>query len=394
MKKQLLIFVDFILHLLPVSKTKAYFKCFAGQYADNPKYISEKLHEINPSVSIYWEMQENSKLDEIPDYVKIVNANSFKKCYYKNRCKIIVETGPGYYTNYEPRKIMYQIKKILLTNNKQYDLSTWHGTPIKCIGAQIPGYENWSKDNNITTSSGMLSGSKYLSNILKKAFVGTSPILELGTPRTDILFNKSHDKYLNLKRKLGIPEEKKVILYAPTFRNNIEDSGVKQIQLLDFDKLLRSLELRFGGSWIFVMRAHPGVQSSVNRVINLSGDEGKIMNGNKHQDMMEYLFVSDILLTDYSSSAFDFALTNKICLLFAHDRIDYESNDRGMYEPLSFLPFPFANSFEELIDVIVNFDAKEYEDNRQKFLTKIGCFEDGHASERCVAHLLEKSNEL
>lgn len=379
---------DCFFHILPVSNKNVFFRAYGGQYSDNPKYISMKLHEEYPSMKIYWTISKKSLKNDIPDYVRCVQPGTIRCAYIKNRCKYIVETGMGYYLDYKPKRVSYLMKKMLLTNRKQFDLSTWHGTPIKCIGAQIAGYEGWTKDNVITTSNGVLCGSDYLKSILKKAFVGICPILEMGTPRTDILFNLTESKIDELKAKLGVPLEKKVILYAPTFRNTLEDSGIKQIESMDIKRLLSALSDRFGGSWIFVIRGHPLIQQSVNDCLSKLGLTDEFVSGNKYEDMMEYLAVADILLTDFSSSVFDFALTSKPCFMYAHDRKEYEANDRGIYEPLSFLPYTFSDTFEDLLKCIKNYDSAIAEANRQTFLKRIGCYEDGNAANRAVEYLM------
>lgn len=388
MKKIILFILEIIFHVLPVSKNKAYFRAFGGMYADNPKYISEKLHELAPDIEIYWELQRGSDLTDIPDYINVVLQDSYFRPFYKNRCKIIVETGAGYYLAYIPNRIKFTIEKLLLNNKRQYNMSTWHGTPLKYIGAQIRGNEKWTKFNVFTTSNCILSGSRYLTEILHKAFVGIAPIYEFGTPRTDILFKQTLESNNEVKIKLGLPVDKNIILYAPTFRDySLQDSGIEQLKMLDFDKLFKVLNERFGGNWAFVMRAHPMIKNEINQYIyNLENEN--VINGNRHQDMMEYLAASDILLSDYSSSVFDYALSGRRCMLFAHDKESYVSEDRGLYEDMSILPFSFSNSFEELINNILNYDDEVEEKKVHDFLLNIGCIEDGHAAERCVNHLL------
>lgn len=389
MKHQITTLVDFVFHFLPVNRNKFYFRAYNGQYSDNPKYISQKLHEIKPDTEIYWELSDASKRNDLPDYIKVVNQGTIYQCYVKNRCRYIVETGMGYYLDYKPKRLSYLIKKFILTNKKQFNLSTWHGTPIKCIGAQIKGYESWNKDNVITTSNGVLSGSSYLTSIIKKAFVGICPILELGTPRTDILFKRTEKQKSDLKKKLEIPCEKKVILYAPTFRNTIEDSGITQLKMMDIPVLLNVLEKKFNGKWVFVMRAHPLIQDTVNEFVQKLNMADRFISGNKYEDMMEYLSIADILLTDFSSSAYDFSVVDRPCFLYAHDRVEYESNDRGIYELMSFLPYHFSDTFEDLLTSIKDYDHEQADKRRQAFLKKIVCREDGRAAERAVSLLLE-----
>lgn len=205
-----------------------------------------------------------------------------------------------------------------------------------------------------------------------------------GTPRNDIFFNKSID-IKSVKEKLKLPLDKKIIIYAPTFRDNdINNSGISQMQQINFEQLFKSLSNRFGGDWVFVFRVHSVVSQEINTE-ELTRKHGcKFINGNIGDDMMEYLVCSDVLLTDYSSSMFDFALTKRPCFLYCQDLDNYKNNVRGFYFSIDKLPFPISSNSENLCDSIVNFDSEIYECKVNSFLKEIGNIEDGHASERVV----------
>lgn len=369
-------------HILPVSSKKIFFQSFAGQYNDNPKAISEKLHELYPEIKQYWVLSEKSKCNDIPQYLTILKYNSYKSIYVKNRCKVIVENGSGYYYSYCKNTYALKFKK-KLKNKKQFELSTWHGNPIKHIGAQIPGCEKWEKKEMFTSSDMLLAGCKQIQSIFEKAFFNLMPVSLLGTPRTDILFSNNEIMKNRIREKLGLPD-KKIILYAPTYRYNPQDSGLIQLQLIDLNKLLSTLNVKFGGDWIFVMRVHNMVLLEIERSGILHQYKDVLFNGNRFDDMNEYLYVSDVLLTDYSGCIYDVALTNKPCFLFAHDKDNYERKERGLYTSLNDFPYLFANSFDELISIILDYDSVEYNKQRMAFLQKIGNIEDGNASLRIV----------
>lgn len=104
--------------------------------------------------------------------------------------------------------------------------------------------------------------------------------------------------------------------------------------------------------------------------------------------MAEYLQITDVLITDYSGSMYDFALTGRPCWLFALDRKHYESVERGFYMPISELPFQFLESTADLYDAIRNFDSTEYKKDIDRFLENIGNIEDGQASRRIVDDII------
>jgi CDP-glycerol glycerophosphotransferase len=381
-------FFEIICHILPVSNKKVFFNSFHGQYNDNPKYISEKLHELHPSWNFYWEFSEKSKDNDFPPYVQKVKTGSFKLIYFKNRCRIIVENGAGYYLAHADNKFGHLFKK-LLKNKKQFELSTWHGNPIKHIGAQIPGNENWTKNNVFSSSDLLVAGCEVVQHIFEKAFLGLMPVTLQGTPRTDILFDKAESRKQDIKKKLSLPLEKKIILYAPTYRYSAIDSGIAQLQMIDIPKLLASLKGRFSGEWVFVMRVHNLVLLEIEKSGMLEKYAGTLFNGNLFDDMNEYLCAADVLLTDYSGCIYDVALTDKPCFLFAHDKENYVSRERGTYMPISMFPYSFSETFDELLSNIQQYDEKKNKEDVANFLHTIGNAEDGKASDRLVS-IIEK----
>ena len=381
----LLQFFDIFCHIFPVSKNKVFFLSFAGQYNDNPKYISEKLHEMFPNMEQYWCISPKSKQNDIPGYIHKLTYGSFYSIFIKNRCGVVITNGAGYYLVNCERKLLFKFKKHL-KNRKQFDLATWHGFPIKHIGAQIPQEGHWSLESSFSTSDMMLSGYKREKELLEMAFINLMPVRLLGTPRTDIFFNDTEERKTAVKKKLGLPE-KKVIIYAPTYRYSTKDSGIEQLNMINLEVLLSELGKRFGGEWIFVMRVHNLVLMEIKKSGLLDKYQGQLFDGNQFDDMNEYLYASDILLTDYSSCIYDVALTSKPCFMFAHDRKYYEEHERGLYTQLSDFPYPFSTSFEELISDIQGFDSHSFETKRQSFLRQIGNINDGKASQRVLEYL-------
>ena len=385
------IIIDIIFHLLPVSKKRVLFSSFRGQYNDNPKYISIKLHELDPTIIQYWVISEKSKANDLPDYIHVVRYNTLKYCWIKNRCCIIVENGAGNYIFNSFRKVTI---KRLLKNRKQFDISTWHGNPIKHIGAQIPENNDWNSTSFNTTSDLLICGCDFVKNVFSQAFFNKMPIVLMGTPRTDILFNISVEEKNTIRSKLRLPINKKIVLYAPTYRNNPDDSGIKQMRQMNFDRLFNSLSKRFGGEWVFVFRVHNMVLLKLD-ISKITSDYcDQIINGNCFDDMMEYMAVSDVLITDYSGCIFDNALTDIPCFLFAHDRINYQEVERGTYISIDKLPYSFANTFDELISNILKYDDDINRINVNRFLKLIGNIEDGNASERVCKLLFQKIEDM
>ena len=107
---------------------------------------------------------------------------------------------------------------------------------------------------------------------------------------------------------------------------------------------------------------------------------GQFINGNLHADIAEYLLCSDILITDYSSCMFDYALLDRPVFLFCHDLEHYKNEERGFYMDINSLPFPVSESFDELCNHIKDFDKNVYLEKLEKMKQEMGFCEIGNAT--------------
>lgn len=375
--------IDIMFHILPVNKKWVMYTSFWGRYNDNPKYISKYMHQSYPEFKQFWGISRKCVEKDIPDYITKCKYKSIGYYWYKNRCGIIVDNMVGDYCFYQ--KNAANSWKTILKNKKQLNISTWHGNPIKRIGRDIQNTTLINKEDFYSTSDLLICGCKYVENVFGKCFWGISKIVLTGTPRCDAMFNGSVE-IEKIKNKLHLPTDKKIVLYAPTYRNNPEDSGIAQISNLDINLLLSSLSKRFGGEWVFVFRVHNSVISVIKKI----SDSISIFDGNLGEDMMEYLQVVDVLITDYSGSIFDFAHTYKPCFLYAHDRIQYENIERGIYMNISDLPYIFCETSKDLYQAIEHYDEIFNKEKVDRFNEKIGNFEDGKASERVIDYMVSR----
>ena len=374
-KQLFFLLMNAVFHFLPM-KRQILFVCFEGrQYGDNPKWIAEYIHEVNPEVKLYWTVDNISKHNLIPKYLRKVKNNSLEYAWIKNRSRVIVSNGAGIMlTLLSGKKRFY---RSFIKKRGQIEIATWHGTPLKHIGADIPG-SMYSSENLFSSATVLISSSEYEKKIFENAFLKVIPVDLLGYARNDVLFSIK-DKSM-VKEKLGIPSNKRVLLYAPTYRDNsVEMSGIAQMRMMNHETILRVLSERFGGDWVLVYRFHNLVCRS--ELMRNFISEPNIINGNNSDDMADYLSVTDVLLTDYSGSLFDVIGTNTICFLFSPDLDDYE-RERGLYLKTENLPYDVAVSFDELIDRISNFDLNIYNQKVQAFADRIGSRNDGHSAQR------------
>lgn len=376
--KKIFIGLGEILKLLPKRKV-VLFRSFHGQYNCNPKYISEEIHKIDKEINIYWAISDEANKKDIPEYVNIIRYNSFKYYYYILCSKVVVDNYYGIIYSWEKKK--NRLLEYWIRNKRQLNISTWHGTPLKYIGSDQKEYNNcffYSSTDFITANS------KYLKRILEDSF-GVNNVKLLGSPRNDVLINSSNKN--ELKEKLGLPNNKKIILFAPTFRKSLYESGERQLKEIDIDKLLEVLKEKFDGEWILVARVHNEVLKKFD--FSILKNKNNIINGNTHDDMAEYLAVSDILITDYSGSMFDYLYTKKPCFLLTLDRKEYEKNDRNFYFKLNSLPFPCATDIDSLYSKIKSFDNDKYKNKVEAFMQELGCIDDGKSSKR-IANIIIK----
>lgn len=369
--------MDVLFKVLPLNKKIVYFSSFNGLYNDNPRYISEKLHELFPHVKIAWVIDNRAIKDDIPSYVIQLEPKSFKQVLYKNIAKCIVDNGMGLMYTF---KNHCNFKLKFIKKKSQLDYSTWHGTPLKLIGLDV---HNDRSKILFTSATSLIINSDFLDNLYQTAFPCDIPKKKLGSARNDLLFSKEPEFVTQVKQKLGLPLHKKMVLYAPTYRSengNISGNAYSvYISKNEIYDCLNSLKKKFGGEWVFVYRVHQFVLSIVTDDI----DNKIVFNGNLHDDMAEYLVASDAMITDYSSSFFDYTLTRKPCFLYVPDYDDYLGS-RGFYFSLDELPYPYAKDIESLEKLIESFDCNKSIEKIKKFNDLLGVVDDGHASERIV----------
>ena len=360
--------------LIPIIKNTVFFDSFNGQYNDNPKYISEELHKQSSLVNIVWSISDKSR--EIPpSYVKTVQYGSKEYYKYIMSSAVIVDNHMGL-KNFGFRNFHSKLLFNVLKKRKQLSISTWHGTPLKKIGRH---QLRRPAKTFLTSTDYCVYGCDITRDFVGDAFFVTNLMKPYGTPRNDRLVKRIESNEISrLKKKLHLPEDKSIILFAPTFRESIELSGIKQLEDLSIDTLLNKLYKRFGKHYAFVFRSHHSVQQFLQESNELK--DTCVIDGNIGDDMTEYLLCTDILLTDYSSSMFDFALTKKPCFLYVPDYDHYKNDERGFYFDFNNLPFPSAFSTEQLLQKIETFEMEKYVNRVEDFLNSINNIEKGNAS--------------
>lgn len=348
-------------------------------YGDNPKYIVEELIKSNEDLEIYW-LSKNYKLDciGVSEKIKFKKYNYFSLLYHLVTSKVWIDNC---------RKEMFFYK-----SKKQLYIQTWHGniTFKNCENAALNSlsynYVKMAKrDSKITDY--FISSSKFTNQLYKEDFWYDGDILMYGSPRNDILINLDLEKISQLKKKLKIPCNKKILLYAPTFRKNKSLSPYN----IDLKKLLKSLKKKFNENFIILVRLHPNISEKSKNFINYTAN---IVNVSNYPDMQELLLISDIMITDYSSSIFDFAISRKPAFIYASDIDDYKK-DRNFKIDICDSPFDISRNNDELFKCIENFDLNKYTKNVNSFFYSLGLNETGKASfniSNIIVDFIKKGN--
>ena len=330
-----------------IDNNKIVFSSFNGkQYSDSGRAISEELYRRNPNLKLVWLLSENAIKDTysiIPDYViKIKNSN---KQILKE-----ISTAKVFISNEAFEKIY--------KNKNQMFIDTWHGDrAFKKILHEA--YTNGQRPIRIYDDKVVdycIAASDYGEERYRKAFKYNGTIIKQGMPRNDGLVNGNINKK-ELKKKIGLTNEK-ILLYAPTFRDN-KKSELQKTDL-DFDKILDILS-KDGNDWKLIVRSHPSSSG-----LDIKVNQTNMIDLTYYPDMTDILNITDFLITDYSSSAMDFALTNKPIILFLYDYEEYKKKCRDFCADPKEVGFIYANNEEELLEIIKNTNEKEYKNACKK----------------------------
>ncbi|HIF9179510.1 TPA: CDP-glycerol glycerophosphotransferase family protein [Photobacterium damselae] len=306
-----------------------FFSSFYGrQYSGDPKALHQELKANSSKYQCIWLLNDKS-LNPFDDIS--VKRYSLKHLYYLARSKYRIDNC--------------QESGLLTPHKNTIYIQTWHGTPLKNIAQDImdESFDNIKKDwlQDSRTWDYLVSPNKTVSNIFYKAFGldDKTTILEYGNPRDDLFFqNKQDDKISEIKKKLNIDNNKKVILYAPTFRDGMEKTASLNFSLDEMSQVL-------GDEYIFLIRTHSNV---TNRLPNIETYKC-FLDVSQYNDAQELLLISDILISDYSSIFIDYSLLSRKIIFYAYDYDFYKKCCRDLYFDYdSFVPGPIVQSMAEL----------------------------------------------
>lgn len=361
--------------LLPVDQKLVMFESFLGkQYSCNPRAIYEYMQNQHPEYKMYWSVDKRYTAVFEDAGIPFVKRFSIPWLFKMTRARFWVINSRLPLWIPKPKHTTY--------------LQTWHGTPLKKLAADMkevhmPGTDTEQYKRNFHEESSkwdfLISPNAYSTEIFARAFnVESAKIIETGYPRNDILYNgNNRDTIDSLKKKLGIPLDKKVILYAPTWRDDeFYSKGKYKFDVqLDLDKMREQL----GQEYVILLRLHYLISEN----LDLSAYTGFAYNFSNYEDISHLYLISDLILTDYSSVFFDYANLKRPMIFYVYDLDNYRDKLRGFYFDFeATAPGPLVKTTDEVITEIKALDSSET--NFASFYDKFCSLEDGGAARRVV----------
>ena len=352
-----------IFSIFPINKNKVMIISYYGKgYGDSGKYIANELLKNNEFI-VYW--ASNSK-NSIPEGINFVKYNSIVYLFHLATSKFWINNT----------RFRYGIRK----RKNQFYIQVWHGgLALKRVEYDVLDdlsiiYKMAMKNDNKMIDL-MVSNSKFCTEMYRKAFRYDGEIIEVGTPRNDILVNNSCDCYKKIiSDYYNFEVDSKILLYAPTFRNNYDENPYD----IDFIKVKEILNSRLGDNWKILIRLHPNIKS-----LNLINYNDNLIDATNYPDMQELISACDLLITDYSSTMFESLIANKPVVLYAKD-IEMYKKSRGYYFKFDNLPFMLAKNNDELFEILSHNSLLELKKDYKKFISDVSLKETGKASKKIV----------
>lgn len=371
LKKKMMRMLLTPLKIMPIKKNKVLLiNEISYNYAGNPKAIAEYLlKEYKDSVKITYSVDDINKRQYLTNKgLKIVAFNSIQYFYNALTAKVIVTNSGG--LSYIPLR------------KRQYIINTHHGGgAYKTAGIDM--FEDsyyFRKDMLLSakqTNCFLSTNRKFTEVISKACLMSTDVFWEIGMPRNDMLINGYTEGITDIKKRIGIEPQQKLVLYAPTYRKPSDNYYKESVAIqynIDNNMVCDALNQRFGGDWVFAYRLHPCIENKKDYIVDGAIDLSE------YEDMQELLAVADVLINDFSSTFWDYMLTGKPCFMYAPDLEHYVATTK-VYTPVEEWPFPKSHSNDELKQSILSFNEKEYAEACKKHYMALGGCETGRATQ-------------
>lgn len=369
-----------VYRFIPCQKETILFISFHGRgYSDNPKalheYISKhpKYQKYRCIFAIKNHREKNLQIDN----AKIIEYFSIPYFFYLARSKYWIANC--------------KLPKYVLKKPSQIYLQTWHGTPLKKLAHDIVVPEGTTfyrsgmsieemrstYDDDVSKYNYMISPSAFTTEVFQSAFkIERQRLIETGYPRNDILSNYQNSDLEAIKAKWNLPSNKKVILYAPTWRDNSFNLKGYTFKLkVDFKKWQKTL----GKDYVVIFKPHYLIVND----FDLESVKDFVYFVDPKEDISSLYLIADILVTDYSSVFFDYAILRRPIYFYMYDLDSYRDELRGFYLDIyQDLPGKVIENEDSLLEKI---SQSEFDYDKLKlFNQRFNNHEDGNASKRVL----------
>ena len=362
----------------PINPKKIVFTTIEGTtgFSCNPKYIALELLRRRQDLDLVWLVDDMRK--EFPTGIRKVKNTLKNRAYELSTAAVWVDNS---------RKQLECRKR-----PGQFYLQTWHASiALKPVGFQRGA--SFSRIAKIVTEHDsrmtdlLVTNSLWVEEHVPLGLLYHGKMLRTGSARVDLLLNDRLSVRQRFREKHGIAADTKIVMYAPTFRSGTQSTMRKpelQNTMPDYEALMNALGKKFSGNWLVALRLHPQLTArhiSLGKVQTVSN---AVLDVSNEDDMCELLGAADALLTDYSALAFDAAYMGLPVFLYVYDLTEYVKVRGNLVWDLQELPFPYAESMNELCRLIMEFDVEAYGKALEKIWGTTELKEDGRASARIV----------
>lgn len=331
-------------------------------YVDNMRYVAQALLEKDPNLDIIWITKFPETCNNAQNSgIRVVPYHTVKHFYFQFTARILLSDDSLY--------------SGLIKRRKQVYINVWHGgINYKQLGSEGIYFENALMRKIFALKNPspdyMVAGSQFFAENMRQAFgFGKTVFLESGLPRNDVLFNNSSLRG-KVKKRYHI-EDRKIILYAPTFREK-SDSSINA--MLDVPRLLEAVHKRYGGEWVMLYRSHYFKW-------DMAFDNKIVIDVSDYEDMQEILIDTDILISDYSSCMWDFSFLDRPIILYVPDEMYYCKKERGLTKAGKEMPYPKSKNMNELVKIVEECDFVRNIDKINKHHKDMGAFDTGNATQ-------------
>ena len=355
---------------------KIVYNSFGGWFSDSPRALHRALMEEDGGADVehVW-VASAARAATFPDDVTTVEHGS-------PECVAALESADLVISN----------THLGMEWRKRADaiyLQTWHGTPMKVIShdeRSLSDEQRAEIDADVSRWDLLLSPNAASTPHLRRAFRWAGAVHETGYPRNDVLSAPDRDeRRARIRAGLGIAEDVTAVLYTPTWRDD-EVAGDGPDFRLRLD--LQAFHERFGDRAVLLLRLHYKVSDALGGVA-VPG----VLDLSAHPDVADLYLAADVMITDYSSTQFDFAVLRRPIIHFAYDLDRYRDDVRGMYYDYRRLcPGPIVTTSDELLDALADLEGV-----RRRMRTPLAAFadmfchlDDGHATERVLDLVLPR----